>query len=328
MPDDPPEVKPGPTPGGADAALAEAIDARMDQFLASRFAELEKQLQDRAPPVNGNTSWWDRFSTFFASGIFFVCLGAGFLTVAFRTMGGVHGAFSFVLVVLGVAILLYGTGTHGMGSFYGDQSYAKYRIALAGGAGVLAFATGFGMALYGKQMQDVFDIENKHLMVFLMPTNDGLSGNETTIGNYMVQFYVDGTPIPSMADTNKFVGFIPYRDRDVGHGKRLAVTYRLYAKEQKLLDRSLAPSKEGTFVVVLDKNLFNDSHPGVDLPVYEPPEDAATNTQSGGLAAFRVDLKSADTVVAVLDSAGRQKLENVFETSTVAPTENALVLGQ
>lgn len=328
MATDQPKAKPAPAADGADAALAEAIDARMDQFLAARFAELEKQLQDKSPPLNIGSSWWDRFSTFFASGIFFVCLGAGFLTVAFRTMGGVHGAFSFVLVVLGVAILLYGTGTHGMGSFYGDQSYAKYRVALAGGAGVLAFATGFGMALYGKQMQDVFDIENKHLMVFLMPTNDGLSGNATTIGNYMVQFYVDGTPIPSMADSNKFVGFIPYRDRDVGLGKRLAVTYHLYAKEQKQLDRSLAPSKEGIFVVVLDKNLFNDSQPGVDLPVYEPPEDAATKTQTGGFAGFRVDLKSADTVVAVLDSASRRQLDKVEGTITVAPTEDALVLGQ
>jgi hypothetical protein len=314
---------------GADAALAEAFDARMDKFLAARFAELEKQLQDKPAPASPSpTSWWDRFSAFFATGIFFVCLGAGFLLVAFKTMGGVHGAFSFVLVVLGVAILLYGTGTHGMGSFYGDQSYAKYRVALAGGAGVLAFATGFGMALYGKQMQDVFDIENKHLMVFLMPTNDGLSGNETTIGNYMVQFYVDGTPIPSMAESNKFVGFIPYRDRDMGKEKKLAVTYRLYAKEQKLLDRSLVPSKEGTFVVTLDKKLFNDAHPGVDLPVYEPPEDEATKTQLGGLAAFRVDLKSADTVVAVLDSVSRRELDEVAGTITVNPTEDALVLGQ
>lgn len=315
-----------PPPGAGEEALAKAIDARMDSFFATRFAELEKKLQDK--PAAVPATMWDRIGAFFSSGIFFVCLGAAFLTIAFRTMGGVHGVFSFVLVVLGVAILLYGTGTHGMGSLYGDQSFAKYRIVLAGGAGVLAFATGFGMAVYGPKMRDVFNLENKHLIVFLMPTNDGLSGSEATIGNYAVQFYLDGTPIPSLADTNKFVGFIPYRDRDVGHGKKLVVTYRLFAKNQKLLDRSLTPSKDGSFMVALEAEQFSDNHPGVDLLVYDPPEDAAADNQLAGISAFRVDLKSADTVVAVLDSAGRRELARADGAAIVTPTEDALVLGQ
>ncbi len=315
-----------PPPGAGEEALAKAIDARMDSFFATRFAELEKKLQDK--PAAVPATMWDRIGAFFSSGIFFVCLGAAFLTIAFRTMGGVHGVFSFVLVVLGVAILLYGTGTHGMGSLYGDQSFAKYRIVLAGGAGVLAFATGFGMAVYGQKMRDVFNLENKHLIVFLMPTNDGLSGSEATIGNYVVQFYLDGTPIPSLADTNKFVGFIPYRDRDVGHGKKLVVAYRLFAKNQKLLDRSLTPSKDGSFMVALEVERFSDNHPGVDLLVYDPPEDAAATNQLAGVSAFRVDLKSADTVVAVLDSAGRRELAKADGAAIVTPTEDALVLGQ
>lgn len=317
-----------PPPGAGDDALAKAIEARMDSFFASRFAELEKKLQHMPASAPVATTMWDRIGAFFSSGIFFVCLGAGFLTIAFRTMGGVHGVFSFVLVVLGVAILLYGTGTHGMGSLYGDQSFAKYRVVLAGGAGVLAFATGFGMAVYGQKMQDVFNLENKHLLVFLMPANDGLSGSEAAIKNYVVQFYLDGTPIPSLADTNKFVGFIPYRDRDLGLGKKLVVTYRLYAKDQKLLDRSLTPSKGGTFEVALEGQRFSDSHPGVDFPVYDPPADDPAISQTTGESAFRVDLKSADAVVAVLDSAGRRELAKADGASIVTPTEDALVLGQ
>jgi membrane protein implicated in regulation of membrane protease activity len=100
------------------------------------------------------------FAAFTQSGIFFILLGLALLLVAYWGLGIVHTTFSFVLVVLGVAILLYGTGTQGMGRVERASDQAKYNIALAGGAGVLSFCIAYGIALLG-EMQRAFQIERK-----------------------------------------------------------------------------------------------------------------------------------------------------------------------
>jgi len=82
----------------------------------------------KTPPVSG--SIFDLTTRFTSSGLFFMIVGAIFLYVAFNTMGRTHAAMSFVFVVVGVAILLYGTGTQGIGDFDSGEraeQVARYR---------------------------------------------------------------------------------------------------------------------------------------------------------------------------------------------------------
>src|SRR5262245_37293119 len=99
-----------------------------------------------ASPPNGERSshplfwWYQEFKNFFSTGLFYIVLGIGFLWISFQNLES-HPAFIFLLVILGVAIVLYGTGTQATGS----GNTGQMNIAIAGGAGVLAAFFGFGV---------------------------------------------------------------------------------------------------------------------------------------------------------------------------------------
>jgi hypothetical protein len=54
---------------------------------------------------------------FSTSEIFFMIVSSIFIMIAYFTVGKTYAVMSFVFVVVGVAILLYGTGTQGIGCF-------------------------------------------------------------------------------------------------------------------------------------------------------------------------------------------------------------------
>lgn len=94
---------------------------------------------------------------FFSSSFFFVLLGCLFLYVASREMVNTHSAFVFLLAILGVAILLYGTGTQAAGTAKTDDSnLGAINLYIAGGAGVLAAVFGWGVVHYSTDIQKVF----------------------------------------------------------------------------------------------------------------------------------------------------------------------------
>lgn len=89
---------------------------------------------------------------FFNSGVFYIVLGSLFLLAAYSALDNVHSAFVFLLAILGVAIVLYGTGTQAAGT----GNTGTLNVAIAGGAGVLAAVFGFGVINYAQSIQDVF----------------------------------------------------------------------------------------------------------------------------------------------------------------------------
>jgi hypothetical protein len=103
---------------------------------------------------------------FFASSLFFILLGIGFLVAVFRLIDSTHPTLIFLLAILGVSIVLYGTGTQGVGTA-DIKRQANIRIAIAGGAGVLAGVFGFGVAWLGKDIQDVFKVPHQYARVVL-----------------------------------------------------------------------------------------------------------------------------------------------------------------
>lgn len=151
---------------------------------------------------------WAKFLDFTRSGIFFIVLGLGLLLFTFLWMEATHAALTFLLVVLGVAILLYGTGTQSLGNLSSDNAaVGKYNVYIAGGAGVLAFAVAFGMLQFSSQISDTFRPEVKYAR--LLVTADG--GGIATLEDYHFEFSKEGVSIPSFRRNGRIEVLLPYR---------------------------------------------------------------------------------------------------------------------
>ena len=66
-----------------------------------------------SPPVETLVlpTWTNLVTAFFRSGFFFMLFGTAFLYFAFANGQRAHSAMTFILVVIGSAIVLFGTGT-------------------------------------------------------------------------------------------------------------------------------------------------------------------------------------------------------------------------
>jgi hypothetical protein len=114
---------------------------------------------------------------FSKSGFFFILLGCGFLYFAYRVLYHVHPTFVFILALLGMSIVLFGTGTQSLGSgeFTEPGSKAKAKFYLAGGAGVLAGLFGFGAVMGSDKIVKVFqDSSGYALVVFEINNPTGI----------------------------------------------------------------------------------------------------------------------------------------------------------
>ncbi len=148
------------------------------------------------------------FWYFVSSGFFFMLVGAVTLWCAFYTMGNTHASFTFVLVVVGVAVLLYGTGTQGVGNFETAAGEIKYKVGMAGGAGILAFCVGLGIVEKSPDIKRAFQIEKKYLRLSFATANDGVS----TFDDYVPEVIIDGISAPVYRNGNNFVAFVTYFD--------------------------------------------------------------------------------------------------------------------
>ena len=191
-----------------DAAEAAAPTEAQMADLNTLLGQLLKQQKDAAAQVKD--VWY-----FLSSGVFFMIVGAIALFAAFATMGTTHASFTFVLVVVGVAILLYGTGTQGAGNFESAAGEMKYKIGVAGGAGILAFAVGMGIVEKAGDIRDAFQIEKKYARLIFRDQGDGV-GN---LVDYVPEISVDGLPVPTQRNGEYIVAYIPFlagpRDREI-----------------------------------------------------------------------------------------------------------------
>lgn len=151
-------------------------------------------------------SWIARFPT---SGLFFMIVGAIFLYISFVTMGRTHAAMSFVFVVVGVAILLYGTGTQGIGNFDSGEraeKVARYKVAMAGGAGVIAFCVAAGIIAFSSQMKQAFRIEQQYLRLQI----HGKGYERSDIGLYVPDVRINGARVPAVRREDYIEVYVPY----------------------------------------------------------------------------------------------------------------------
>jgi hypothetical protein len=131
---------------------------------------------------------WDRVLTetkaFFSSGLFHILIGCVFLYASYSVSLGnrAHSAFVFLLAVLGVALVLYGTGTNAAG----EGSAGSIKVAIAGGAGVLALVLGFGVATHGNDIGTVFKRTMDYGVLKLQVAKDSSTGITASVGDFDV----------------------------------------------------------------------------------------------------------------------------------------------
>jgi hypothetical protein len=280
-----------------DDGVPESGPQKQEELMASIDARF-KQMEGLLGKLNVQQSLRDRtvidsVTSFVSSGFFFLVLGGALLFVAQAYMSTNHAGITFVLVVLGVALLLYGTGTQGMGQF-NSPAGAGYNVAIAGGAGIVAFVVAYGIIEYSSKMRDAFQPERKFVRV-IVQGGDGL----TDITQYASKFEIDGVPVPAARkgkNVEVYVPYLPYEiasisgvqsspaaddkstcntteDREAvrklnlnAASKTISATF--YRVEAGNNPDTLLPRADTEFKVRLDQGIFRSNDGGIDYPVY------------------------------------------------------------
>jgi|SRR4051812_27882324 hypothetical protein len=242
--------------------------AGVDEIRAA-IARLEAQI------ANMTTSSPSPLPPFFSSGAFFMMVGAVILFLAYLTMGPASAIFSFILVVIGVAILLFGTGTQSMGEFSSDPAAAGYKVKLAGGAGVLAFCIAVGIVTKYADMKQAFQIERKYFTVQVEPKSDGYS----KFDNFAAELSINGNSLPVMRKGDYIIVYVPYLVTELRSRRTVAYSFR--ALEGRPRNAKLAVEVSGKFTVDLGDTESSDAsfdfplskaHPNIDLSNPSPSQ--------------------------------------------------------
>jgi hypothetical protein len=277
--------------GGSPEEVIAAIDAR--------FKKMEDVLSKLSTQqIANDRTLVGAIAAIVSSGFFFLVLGGVLIYLAQHYMSTNHAGITFVLVVLGVALVLYGTGTQGMGQF-NTGGGAGYSGAIAGGAGIVAFAVAYGMIGYSTEMRNAFQPERKFVRV-LVEGGDGV-GN---IAQYASSFEMDGVAVPAAKkgtnDVEVYVPYLPFeitktatpapeqqspsvaRDKWVcGNPENLEaarkldpratpklISVNLYRVEPGYSTDTLPAQVKGDFQVRLDEHIFRSADGGIDYPKY------------------------------------------------------------
>jgi len=108
---------------------------------------------------------WGNVEKVFTSGVFYFFAGLALLLYAIHTTNSrEHPALTFLIAMLGVAVMLFGTGSQAVGSIatepdkggVGDWSPIKANAAVAGGAAVLTALFSWGVIHFKKDISEVF----------------------------------------------------------------------------------------------------------------------------------------------------------------------------
>jgi hypothetical protein len=238
-----------------------------------------------APPAGGqlfSQIFWtalDLVVRFSSSGVFFMIIGAILLREAYETVGKTHSAISFVFVVTGVAILLFGTGTQGIGRLDTGQDMARalqYQAVLAGGAGVIAFCVAAGMIAFPNQIKMAFLPSQSYIRLLI----DGDSGFPRDLDNYRLDAIIDGTRVPTVQHENHIEIFAPFLPTSGEKSFNLVLRLQAVAQPDPRF-ATLLPSPEGSYPIVIRNDqtvLLNGKAAGkysfdaTDFPQYNIPD--------------------------------------------------------
>ncbi|MDP3896416.1 MAG: hypothetical protein Q8Q62_07045 [Mesorhizobium sp.] len=255
------------TTGNEKTDVGDDVMARVHALLKEKEAVSEKK------------GFW----YFVSSGFFFMLVGAVSLTFAFYSMGNTHASFTFVLVVVGVAVLLYGTGTQGVGNFETTSGAATYKLGIAGGAGILAFAVAYGIVAKAPEIKRAFQIEKRYLRLSFEPSaKDGVS----TFENYVPEVIIEGTAAPVHRNGDAFVVFVSYFDNQPLTKLRVIAKLHYVGPEDRRNKALRANVLSDQIVEINRKDLKNDDG-GFDFPRYLQPVEVSMASDPRSEAAGR-----------------------------------------
>lgn len=164
-------------------------------------------------------AFYNEAKAFFSSGVFYIIIGCVFLFVGYRISVTAHSAFVFLLAILGVALVLYGTGTNAAGS----GSTGTIKVAIAGGAGVLALLLGFGVVREREGLVDVFKHQRDYGVLDLTVSPE--SGIPVDLSGFDVKARLGGlVPLPLFNEAQKVRILVPIPD-EVGGDTEVSVRF-------------------------------------------------------------------------------------------------------
>lgn len=107
--------------------------------------------------ISGVKQVYEQIKLFFASPIFFIVLGSFFIYCGLILLDQTHSGFVFILAVLGIAMILFGTGSQAVASGTLPQNNTtSISVGIAGGAAALAAIFGYGIVSQETGIQDFF----------------------------------------------------------------------------------------------------------------------------------------------------------------------------
>jgi len=161
-----------------------------------------------------------------SSGVFFMLLGGALLYIAVELHGQNHTSFTFIFVVLGVAILLYGTGTQGAGALDSDATAWKFKGTIAGGAGILALLFGYFFIEKHTDIRRAFEPQRQYVKVVtdIYERSEGRNRPVSADGGYVLANR-HGQGVPVALQAGRFVLYVPYFTHEKPCGFDIELTY-------------------------------------------------------------------------------------------------------
>lgn len=194
-------------PSRAQFAIWSELVAATEQDMRKRVADELKE--SRGSRILQRLIKWAQ--AFFSSGLLFVVVGLALIAWADNAQNDSHTAFTFVYVVLGIAITLYGTGTQAAGAMRSDLlTNGWFQGSMAGGAGLLAFLAGWAIVENHVDMRGAFDQQTKYLKVaFEIGSKDRTIAVDPS--EHFISAHHEGLPVLTSSIENQFIVLLPQK---------------------------------------------------------------------------------------------------------------------
>lgn len=183
-------------------------------------------------------------AAFGRTGLFFMLFGTSFLYFAFENGARAHSAMTFILVVLGSAMVLFGTGTQASGDLENPEANHRFKVQIAGGAGVMSLVIGFGLVWKGPDLKGVFQPERRIVVAPLVAeTSAGQSLDAPVkLSDYVIEAFVGPIQVPIVHRDGFVELFIPVTSADFDPKSQPIVFVRLTHRKPIDLPSHVDPS--------------------------------------------------------------------------------------
>jgi hypothetical protein len=163
--------------------------------------------------ISGVKQVYSEIKSFFASPLFFILFGTLFLYCGVVLLDETHSGFVFILAVLGIALILFGTGSQAVASgVLPDETPGRLSVGIAGGAAVLAAIFGYGIVHFEPGIQDFFKRTIDY--GFFELTTTGTSNQTIDLDQHIVSANTDdGRPLHLWKETNRVHIIVPRYER-------------------------------------------------------------------------------------------------------------------